>query len=120
MAFQLVDDALDYSASVAELGKTVGDDFREGKLTYPVLLAIAAANPEQTAFWTRTIGAGEQTEADLATALNLITDCNAIELTLARADGFVASACAALEMFEPSQMRAALIDVARYTTARRY
>jgi octaprenyl-diphosphate synthase len=120
MAFQLVDDALDYSASVAELGKTVGDDFREGKLTFPVLIAIAAADPAQSEFWTRTIGEAEQTAADLATALKLIADCNAIELTLARADGFVASACAALEVFEPSQMRAALIDVARYTTARRY
>ncbi len=120
MAFQLVDDALDYSASVAELGKTIGDDFREGKLTYPVLLAIAAADEDEERFWHRTIGEGAQTETDLAAALQMIGGCNAIERTLARADEFVESACGALELFAPSAMRAALVDVARYTTARRF
>jgi octaprenyl-diphosphate synthase len=118
MAFQLVDDALDYSASVAELGKTIGDDFREGKLTFPVIAALAAGDDE--AFWRRTIGEGQQSEADLATALELIAQCGAIELTLARAGRFVDSACAALTIFPASPMRAALIDLARYTTDRRY
>ncbi len=118
MAFQLVDDALDYSASVAELGKTIGDDFREGKLTFPVIAALAAG--DDPAFWRRTIGEGQQTEADLATALALIAQCGAIELTLARAGRFVESACAALAIFPASPMRAALIDLARYTTDRRY
>ncbi len=120
MAFQLVDDALDYSANEAELGKTVGDDFREGKLTYPVLLAIAAASGEELAFWTRTIGEGEQTDADLALALGLMTKHNTAARTLARADEFVESACAALAVFPDTPMRTALVDVARYTTARRY
>jgi len=120
MAFQLVDDALDYSASVAELGKTIGDDFRESKLTYPILLVIEAAGPEERAFWDRTIGEGEQTESDLATALGLISKHDAIERTLARARMFVESACAALSRFPASPMREALADVARYTTARRY
>ena len=62
MAFQLVDDALDYAADQDELGKAVGDDFREGKLTYPVLLAIADASPEEREFWTRTIENNEQQE----------------------------------------------------------
>ena len=120
MAFQLVDDALDYSASEDELGKTIGDDFRECKLTYPVLIAIAAAHPEERVFWVRTIGEGEQTEQDLLTALELIKTHNAIELTVARARQFVASACSALAVFPASPMRDALIDVARYTTARRH
>jgi octaprenyl-diphosphate synthase len=120
MAFQLVDDALDYSASEAELGKTVGDDFREGKLTYPVLLAIAAADAPERAFWTRTIGAGEQTETDLATALTLIGKHDATQRSVKRAEAFVDSACTALEVFPPSPMRGALVDVARYTTARRF
>jgi len=120
MAFQLVDDALDYSANEAELGKTVGDDFREGKLTYPVLLAIADASPEELLFWTRTIGEGEQTDEDLAQALALIAKHDTAARTLARADGFVESACAALGVFPNSPMRAVLEDVARYTTARRY
>ncbi len=120
MAFQLVDDALDYSAVEAELGKTVGDDFREGKLTYPVLLAIAAADDEEQKFWRRTIGAGEQDETDLGTALGLIRKYDATGKSLARADEFVASACAALEAFPPSAMREALVDVAKYTTARKF
>jgi octaprenyl-diphosphate synthase len=120
MAFQLVDDALDYSASVAELGKTIGDDFRESKLTYPILLAISDAGPAAQTFWARTIGEGEQTDTDLATALDLIKEHDAITRTIARASRFVDSACAALEIFPDSPMRAALMDVARYTTARRY
>jgi octaprenyl-diphosphate synthase len=120
MAFQLVDDALDYSAVQAELGKTVGDDFREGKLTYPVLVAIAAAQGEEKSFWTRTIEQGEQTEADLQAALELIKKYDATARTIARAEKFIDSACAALDGFPESEMRTALIDVARYTTARRF
>jgi octaprenyl-diphosphate synthase len=122
MAFQLVDDALDYDADQTLLGKTVGDDFREGKLTYPVLLAIAsaAAEGDEAAFWTRTIGRGEQTATDLQTALDFMRKHNATGHSLARADEFVASACATLEIFPDSPMRQALMDVARYTTARRF
>jgi len=120
MAFQLVDDALDYSADEAELGKTVGDDFREGKLTYPVLLAIAGADGKELEFWTRTIGQGEQTETDLGTALALMQQHKATQRSVERADAFVDSACAALAAFPASPMRAALEDVARYTTARRF
>jgi octaprenyl-diphosphate synthase len=120
MAFQLVDDALDYSADEAELGKAIGDDFREGKLTYPVLLAIAAGDTAEIAFWTRAIGSGEQTEADLATALACIARHDAINRTIARAQQFAATAAGALEIFEPSALRDNLQDIARYTTARRF
>ncbi len=119
MAFQLVDDALDYAADQGELGKTVGDDFREGKLTYPVLLAIADSTAQERAFWTRTVEQNEQSEPDLATALELIKRHNTIARTIGRADEFVASACAALAGFPENEMRATLIDVARFTTARR-
>ncbi len=119
MAFQLVDDALDYAADQGELGKTVGDDFREGKLTYPVLLAIADSTAQERAFWTRTVEQNEQSEPDLATALELIKRHNTIARTIARADEFVASSCAALAGFLENEMRATLIDVARFTTARR-
>ena len=120
MAFQLVDDALDYSADQAQLGKTIGDDFREGKLTYPVLVSIAAAEGDEAAFWNRTIGQGEQTATDLQTALHFMQKHDATGRSLARADEFVASACAALDVFADLPMRQALLDVARYTTARRF
>ena len=120
MAFQLVDDALDYAADQDELGKAVGDDFREGKLTYPVLLAIADATPDEHKFWTRTIEQNEQTDEDLAQALKLISRHNTIARTIARAEKFVASATAALTTFPDSDMRTTLTDVARFITARRF
>jgi octaprenyl-diphosphate synthase len=120
MAFQLVDDALDYSADVTELGKTVGDDFREGKLTYPVLIAIADGDVDETQFWNRTIGEGEQDETDLATALRLIDRHDAIRRTITRAQGFTETAAEALSVFPASELRDTMQDVARYTTARRF
>ncbi len=120
MAFQLIDDALDYDASAAELGKTVGDDFREGKLTYPVLLAIAESDITERAFWQRTVGEGEQNDADLAIALNLIARHDAIHRTVARAQVFTEAANRALGVFQSSDVRETMRDVARYTAERRF
>jgi len=120
MAFQLIDDALDYNASAAELGKTVGDDFREGKLTYPVLLAIADSDVTERAFWQRTVGEGEQNDADLAIALDLIARHDAIHRTVARAQVFTEAANRALGVFQCSDLRETMRDVARYTAARRF
>ena len=72
IAFQLVDDALDYSADQEALGKTVGDDFREGKITLPVLLAFARGTDEERAFWRRTLEDRDQSDSDLATPQALI------------------------------------------------
>ena len=111
---------VDWPADVAELGKTIGDDFREGKLTYPVLIAIAESDEAETAFWSRTIGEGNQTEPDLTTALNYIARHNAIDRTIARAQEFAASASNALNALPPNPLRDTMQDVAAYTTARRY
>jgi octaprenyl-diphosphate synthase len=118
IAFQLVDDALDYAADQALLGKTVGDDFREGKVTLPVLLAYHAGSPEEHAFWERTIVRSEQGEDDLAHALALIARHRAIEATIARAAGFARSAQEALACFAASPLRQALLDAADYTLNR--
>ena len=118
IAFQLVDDALDYAADQATLGKTVGDDFREGKITLPVLTAYAAGDSSARAFWRRTIEESEQTDADLEHALNLMARCGAIETTVSRAARFADAAKAALSEFPPSAFRAALLGVADYTTSR--
>lgn len=120
MAFQLVDDALDYAADQAELGKTVGDDFREGKLTYPVILALTEATAQERAFWTRTLEQSEQTEDDLATALALIDKYKATSRTIAKADEFIERAITMLARFPQSALKDALVGVARYTTARRH
>jgi octaprenyl-diphosphate synthase len=118
MAFQLVDDALDYAADQATLGKTVGDDFREGKVTLPVLLAYAAGDEAERMFWRRTIDDSDQTDADLDHAMALIARHGTIAATLRRAAEFVAEAQASLAVFPPSEYRAALEAVADYTVNR--
>jgi octaprenyl-diphosphate synthase len=118
IAFQLVDDALDYAADQAVLGKTVGDDFREGKITLPVLAAYAAGDAAERTFWQRTIEASEQTDDDLDEAMRLIARHGAIAATLDRAAGFAVQAKAMLEMFPDSIYRRSLMAVADYTVSR--
>jgi octaprenyl-diphosphate synthase len=118
IAFQLVDDALDYVADQAVLGKTVGDDFREGKITMPVLAAYQAGDAAERAFWRRTIEQLDQTEADLDHALELIARREAIALTLEKAKNFACAAQAALASFPVSPIRQALMDAADYTVRR--
>jgi octaprenyl-diphosphate synthase len=118
IAFQLVDDALDYAADQAVLGKTVGDDFREGKITLPVLAAYQASGEVDRAFWRRTIEATEQHETDLAHALDLMKRCGAIDVTLDRAGAFAATAKSALGVFPDSALKRALLDVTDYTVNR--
>jgi octaprenyl-diphosphate synthase len=118
MAFQLVDDALDYAADQAVLGKTVGDDFREGKITLPVLAAYAAAGEEERIFWRRVIEESEQTPEDLDRALALIAQTDGIEVTLDRAARYAQAARDALEIFPDSPLRRLLQDTAAYTVSR--
>ena len=92
VAFQLVDDALDYSGRQAALGKSVGDDFREGKMTLPVVVAIERADAAALKFWRRTIGEGEQTAGDFETALDYMEQAGAIEETMKRAADYASCA----------------------------
>ncbi len=114
MAFQLVDDALDYSAVQAELGKTVGDDFREGKITLPVLLAFARGDEEERGFWRRTLEGRAQQEGDLARALGLMQRHGALRDTVARARGYGDAALAALGTFADGAERQALAEIVRF------
>ncbi len=118
IAFQLVDDALDYAADQETLGKTVGDDFREGKITLPVLHAYHAGDTEQQAFWRRTVGELEQRDDDLPRAMALMRQHGAIEATLARAATFAEAAKRCLAVFPATPMRARLMAVADYTVSR--
>jgi octaprenyl-diphosphate synthase len=118
IAFQLVDDALDYAADQATLGKTVGDDFREGKITLPVLAAYALGDAAERQFWKRTIADSEQTEDDLDHAMQLIARHDAIRATLDRAVGFADRAKANLKVFPDSPYRRTLLSVADYTVRR--
>ena len=118
IAFQLVDDALDYAADQAVLGKTIGDDFREGKITLPVLVAYQDGDAAERDFWHRTIETSEQNEADLDRALHLMDRHAAIRTTLGRAANFAATAKATLGTFPDNAFRRALMDVADYTVSR--
>lgn len=118
VAFQLVDDALDYAADEAKLGKTVGDDFREGKLTLPVIVAFQAGDAETRAFWARTIEEQVQREPDLDHALALMEGCGAIKATLGRATRFAQLAKQSLLVFPDSAYRRSLAAVADYTVSR--
>ena len=118
IAFQLVDDALDYAADQATLGKTIGDDFREGKITLPVLAAYHAGSAAERGFWIRTIEASEQTEADLDQAIQLIEMHDGIGATLARAANYAAAAKTALGRFKRSALSESLLEIADYTVSR--
>ena len=120
LAFQLVDDALDYSGASETLGKNPGDDFREGKATLPLLLAIARTGEAEKAFWERTIDRREQTEADFERARGLLAGCGALESTLALAESYAADAKAALAGFADADgWKGALEELADFAVWRR-
>ena len=118
IAFQLVDDALDYGGKAAKLGKNVGDDFREGKITLPVVLSYRRGTESERAFWRRTLEAGEATDADLEEAIGLMVRHRALEDTIQRARHYGAIAKDALALFPDSPMKAALEESVEFCIAR--
>ncbi|MBM3489061.1 MAG: polyprenyl synthetase family protein [Alphaproteobacteria bacterium] len=118
IAFQLVDDALDYSARQAELGKTVGDDFREGKITLPVLLAYRRGDADERAFWRRCLQRMRQEPDDLNQATRLLARHHAIADTLERARYYGAMARDALAIFPEHACKSALDEVIDFCVAR--
>ncbi len=120
MAFQLVDDALDYTADQTTLGKTVGDDFREGKITYPVLLCYRKAAAEEKKFWQRTMEEHQQLPQDLAQAGAYLHHHHAIRETLELARNYTAEAKRNLGMFADSPAKRAMLDLADFCIARAY
>jgi octaprenyl-diphosphate synthase len=118
IAFQLVDDALDYGGTSAKLGKNVGDDFREGKITLPVVLCFRRGSDKERGFWRRTLEEGKVAEGDLETAVGLMTKHRALEDTVMRARHYGAIAKDALALFPDSPMKAALIETVEFCIAR--
>ena len=118
IAFQIADDLLDYGGDTGATGKNVGDDFRERKLTLPVIKAIAKADAEERAFWVRTIEKGQQEDGDLDTALALIAKHGTMEATRADALNWVQRAKAALDPAPDHPIRDDLHDLADYVINR--
>lgn len=118
LAFQLVDDALDYGGSAKDLGKNVGDDFREGKITLPVILSYRRGSEEERKFWKHAIEEGASDDAALETAKSLMTKYNAIGDTIARARHFGEIARDALAPLKSSPQKAALTEVIDFCISR--
>ena len=118
ISFQIVDDLLDYQGDSSATGKNVGDDFRERKLTLPVIKAVALADAEERAFWLRTIEKGDQREGDLDHALALLHKHDTLEATRQDALGYASSAKAALQVLPDHPLRRMLMDLADYVVAR--
>ncbi|MEM6622859.1 MAG: polyprenyl synthetase family protein [Pseudomonadota bacterium] len=118
MAFQLSDDFLDYGGASTNLGKNTGDDFREGKVTLPVILAYSRGDEAAKTFWKRAVGKGELHDGDLENALELMGRTHALPDTVARANYHADAALSALEVFPDGSVKAALIDVLRFVVSR--
>lgn len=120
IAFQLIDDVLDYVADEDTLGKTVGDDFREGKITLPVIIAYGAGNEEEKAFWMRTLNEHKQEPQDLAQAISLLNKYNAIEQSVAMAEQYCEESRKALNYFADSPSKRAMLDIVDFCASRVY
>jgi octaprenyl-diphosphate synthase len=118
VAFQLVDDALDYGGAAKKLGKNVGDDFREGKITLPVVLAYRRGSDTEREFWRRTLESSEASQTDLEHAIGLMTKHRALEDTINRARHYGAIAKDALALFPASPMKEALEDAVEFCISR--
>ena len=122
MAFQIMDDALDYSADAAAMGKNAGDDFVDQKITLPTIIAWQDGDADERAFWQRTLGEANFAEGDLATAQAMLAKHDAIDRSILSARGFAEAACVAITSFadDPAtaDLAAALCDAARFAAMR--
>ena len=120
IAFQLVDDAIDYVSDAGTMGKDAGDDFREGKMTLPVILAYARGDDEARAFWAQAIAGHRASDADFAEAVELVRATRAVEDTLARARHYGQRAIDALGGFAAGPAKDAMVEAVEFAVARAY
>lgn len=119
-AFQIIDDALDYAADQQKLGKELGDDFREGKMTAPVIFALESANEEERDFWKRTLGHKKQNEGDFEHALTLINKHKALEKSITLARQYAADARQDISALPGGIYKDLLCDITDYTISRSF
>ena len=120
IAFQLVDDAIDYASDAATMGKGVGDDFRDGKVTLPVILAFARGSEADRAFWRDAMAGSRASDEDLAHATRLLRSSEALDDTIERARHYGQRAIDALGPFPASRAKAALVEAVEFAIARAY
>jgi octaprenyl-diphosphate synthase len=120
IAFQLTDDVIDYASEVETMGKGVGDDFRDGKMTLPVILSYSRGSDDDRAFWRAAIGGERVSDADLAHAIDLLRRTDALADTIERARQYGRRAIDALAIFPASKAKASLIEAAEFAVARAF
>ncbi|WP_205480090.1 polyprenyl synthetase family protein [Sphingomonas arenae] len=120
IAFQLVDDAIDYTSDEATSGKDLGDDFRDGKMTLPIILAYARGSEPDRQFWREAMAGDRVGDDDLAHAVRLLRSSEAISDTLERARQYARRALDALAPFPSSKAKAALTEAVEFAVARAY
>ena len=118
IAFQLVDDALDYSGRQAVMGKSVGDDFRESKVTLPIVLTLKRASEEERRFWRKTIEVSAQEEGDLTRAIEYLERGGALAETIERARAYARAAREALSLTPDGEIKSALAEIADFVVER--
>lgn len=119
-AFQIIDDALDYAADQSKLGKEIGDDFKEGKMTAPVIFAMEKADEQELVFWKRTLGAKEQNDDDFDHALSLINKHGALERTIDLAKRYADEATKCLSNAPDNEFKHLLSELTHYTITRSF
>jgi octaprenyl-diphosphate synthase len=120
IAFQLTDDVIDYASDAETMGKGVGDDFRDGKMTLPVILAYARGSEPDRAFWRSAIAGSRVSDEDLAQAIALLRSTDALSDTIERARQYGRRAIDALAKFPSSKAKLALVEAAEFAVARGY
>ena len=120
IAFQLIDDAIDYVSDAGTMGKDAGDDFREGKMTLPVILAYARGNEEERTFWKDAVEGRRTSDEDFAHAIALVRKSRAVDDTMARARHYGGLAIEAIRGFADGPAKAAMIEAVEFAVARAY
>lgn len=120
IAFQLVDDAIDYTSDAGTMGKDAGDDFREGKMTLPIILAYARADAEGRSFWQDAVLGRRSSDADFSEAISRVQASRAVDDTLARARHYGQRAIDALGRFDGGAAKDAMIEAVEFAVARAY
>jgi len=120
IAFQLIDDVIDYASDAETMGKGVGDDFRDGKVTLPVILAYARGSEAERRFWREAMEGSRTADEDLARATRLLRDTRALDDALARARTYGQRAIDALGPFPAGKARAAMTEAVQFAISRAY